>query len=225
MQPALKEIQQDKFLHFLSHDLREPARLVSQFLKLVKDRNENLMDKKSEEFLNYAISASQKMDRMIQAVFNLSRISTDEEHKADLDVIKLLEDINDELEDEIRAKNASIVFQGESVIHVRKGAFKKILKELVTNSLIHAQTKSPLKIEVITQTKEECVVLKVIDNGAPLAVHLQEKIFEPFQKMNSDSVRMGTGLTKCRMLVENYDGKITMKISDLGKTMLLCELN
>lgn len=217
-------LYQDRFLDFLSHDLREPARLVSQFLKLLKDRNENSMDKKSEEFLEYAISASKKMDMMIQALSGMSRIPKHHEEKMDVQMSNLVQDVYSDLEDVITSTQAEVVYQGESFIYARKEALRIIIKELVINSLIHSRPIGNLKIEISTKQIGEVTRLVVKDNGSPIPKGWREKVFEPFQKFNMDSKRLGIGLTKIRLMVEKYSGNISMEISDLEETMLICEL-
>ncbi len=220
-----KPLFQERFLDFLSHDLREPARMVSQFLKLLKDRNENSMDQKSEEFLEYAISASQKMDKMIQALTGMSRLQREQEPKVEVNMIELSEIIHSELNEIIHRRNASLIYKGSTLVHSRKEAVNSIIKELVFNSISHARPEQDLRIEISAVQIDKTVRIQVKDNGKPIPQKWREKVFEPFQKYHQDCKGLGIGLTKSRLLVEKYNGNISMEISDLEETVVICVIN
>lgn len=223
--PALAT-NDDNFLYILSHDLREPARMVNQFLKLVKIKTENQMDKDTEEYLNYAISASKRMDEMIQALHHINKARSYSEEKTQIDSYDLIEKIKNKKSSKIQSRNANISVSGSSIINSRTNLVREILDELITNSLQHAKTTNSLKIQInILQEDENKIKLSVEDNGVRLPELWQERAFEPFKKENKKTKNLGIGLTRLKILINKFDGKINLETLKNGNTYVSCTLS
>ncbi len=212
----------DTFLYALSHDLREPARMVGQLLKLVKTKLDKQLDQDTSDYLMYAIDASDRMDSMIKALSELNKVKRYEEEDSSFSAKELVEKVKYKLRDELKFREAFITEHLDSEITSKKNLLEKIITELIYNSLQHAKSDAPLQLELRVFSQENSINIEVIDNGNDIPEFWLQKAFEPFKKANKKSRNDGIGLTKLKILTEKFEGNIRMIRSEDHKTSVLC---
>ncbi len=222
---ALISAREDDFLHVISHDLREPARMVGQFLKLLKIKSENQIDKDSIEYLDYAISASNRMDQMIKSLAQINQVDSCQQEKTEIDLSALVARIMEKRKSIIRAKDALVTITGENLITERTKVVKEIIDELLMNSLQHAKSSEQLRININCMKIEGKLHICVEDSGTELNNFWLEKAFEPFKKQDKNSKNLGLGLTRLKILVGKFDGEIYIDTTMEGNTSVNCVLS
>lgn len=209
------------FNYIASHDLQEPLRKIITFAKMIKDR-EPLTDKGSDYF-NRIVSASFRMQNLIDSLLNLSLINTGETRTETTDLNIILTEVlrnNHERIDELAAKvNAHTL----PVLDVNALQIQQLFDNLISNSLKYARNGTPPEIEVYadvvpamavdpdTSLKQNFWKITFKDNGIGFDNVYRHKIFELFQRLHGKSEYTGTGigLAICRKIVQNHNGFIT----------------
>jgi two-component system sensor histidine kinase PhcS len=125
--------------------------------------------------------------------------------------------LNFELKDEVRVEQH---LSPDLKIWANKNKLIHILANLLQNSLDALRTKTftdeKPAIRITGCEENEVSILTVHDNGPGIAaVHLQ-KIFDPFFTTKNVGAGMGLGLSICYRLVEEAQGKISVK-TEVGK--------
>ena len=122
------------------------------------------------------------------------------------------------LRSKARAKSAAVVVDVEPGLpRVRgfAGELNQIWANLIDNAL-DAVTGAG-RVEVLAKCEKKRVVVRIIDNGIGIPVHIRERIFDPFFTTKPMGQGTGLGLDIVRRLVRHNDGEIDVE-SRPGRT-------
>ena len=81
----------EEFAYVASHDLKEPLRMITTFLQLLKKKYSNELDQDATDFINYAVDGARRMDEMINDLLEYSRVSSKERKFEYLQCEKIVE--------------------------------------------------------------------------------------------------------------------------------------
>ncbi len=225
MESATPTLRDENYLHALSHDLREPARMISQLLKLVKVKSERHLDDDSTEYLNYAIDASDKMDDMIKSLSELNKAKLYQEEDTSFKTSEIFDRVSYRHRDELKFLNTAVQYSVDEECSGKAELVELILNELVLNSLKHAKPENGLEVKVDVKQEKSGISVTVEDNGQNLPDFWLKKAFDPFKKANKKTLNSGIGLTKLKILVEKFGGKISMVKTKGKNTCVYCTLS
>jgi signal transduction histidine kinase len=122
------------------------------------------------------------------------------------------------LRSKARTKSAAVVIDVEPDLpRVRgfAGELNQIWANLIDNAL-DAVTGAG-RVEVLAKCENKRVVVRIIDNGIGIPVHIRERIFDPFFTTKPMGQGTGLGLDIVRRLVRHNDGEISVE-SRPGRT-------
>lgn len=220
---SLSNSQTEQLRHLsyvVSHDLREPLRMVSSYLGLVKRRAQGQLSGELLEFMDYAVDGAQRMQRMLDGVLRYSRSLRAIPTAEPISVKAVYERIRVGLPE---ADAALILWEGESTTLLGSAEhLGAILRELISNALKFANPLAP-KVVVRCRDHEDCRWIEVLDNGPGIPQEDVEKCFRLFGRLHGreDSLGLGVGLTVARCLAEKYEAEVTVAAGPSGGTLAL----
>lgn len=206
----------EQFAHVTSHDLKEPLRMVTGFMGLLRERYEGQLDEKGREYIEIASDAAKRMQRLIDDLLEYSRVGRDE----NVEVVSL-SDTADEaqanLSIAIRESEAVITRDPLPVIRANRTEMVQLLQNLLGNALKFRDKRKP---EIHIGAREELAgwVFTVRDNGIGIDPAYQGLLFKIFQRMHPTEAYPGSGvgLAICKKIVEQYGGRIGVQ-SEKGR--------
>ncbi|MFC6824102.1 PAS domain-containing protein [Halopelagius fulvigenes] len=199
----------EQFAYAASHDLQEPLRMVSSYLRLLERRYEGALDEDGEEFLEYAVDGADRMRDMIDALLKYSRVETkgDPFEPVELDVV--LDDVLADLQLHIEETGADITAESLPRVEGDANQLRQLMQNLFDNALTYSGDEPP-RIDITAERNDGEWVISVRDEGVGIDPDGQDRIFEVFQRLHGREEHAGTGigLALCRRIVERHGGEI-----------------
>lgn len=207
----------ENFAHIVSHDLKEPLRMVKSYLGLIKRFVDKKTLKRTEEFFHYAIDGAQRMENLITDILALSRISRSDRAFEPTDLNDILFIIVRNLNKLLQDKEGVVYYNNLPTLRVDDTQITQLLQNLVGNGIKYNENPKPT-VTVNCERQLNHFLFSVKDNGIGIPKAQYKRIFEMFQRLNNRKKYTGTGigLAICKKIVERHDGKIWVE-SEEGK--------
>lgn len=207
-QLAAPESEFDRFVYTISHDLQEPLRMISSFVKLLNVKCEDQLPADCVQYLEYITENSDRMKKMIYSLVDYSRVERNQENVVELDLVDLVNDMLSMYSHELSLCEGSIDIGDLPKISGQPSLIISLLKHLLRNSFEAYVESRPLHIKIECKDKQDHWEFCVGDNGCGIPTEHQEHIFEMFRKVNRPSENLGAGLAICRAIVKKHGGKM-----------------
>ncbi|MCB4756963.1 MAG: GHKL domain-containing protein [Elusimicrobia bacterium] len=207
----------EQFTTAASHDLKEPLRVVSQYLQIIEQRCKNNLDPDISKFINSSINAAGRMDTLINDLLDYSRVIKKERHFLSVNCSKILNEALNNLTVTISQSGTVITSDPLPTLSVVESEFVRIFQNLIGNAIKYRGQDTP-RVHISAKSKEGRWVFSIKDNGIGIESQYYQKIFNIFQRLHSREEYPGTGigLAICKKIVESYGGQIWVE-SEPGK--------
>jgi light-regulated signal transduction histidine kinase (bacteriophytochrome) len=208
LEAAVRELE--AFSYSVSHDLRAPLRTISAFTQALAEDLRYQLDDKAKDHLRRVLAAAARMNDLIDALLELSRISRSALGRHTVDISAVAIAVVDELRrrDVTRKLGATI---DPGMVAEADGRLVRILFDnLLGNTWkFTAKTDSP-HVHIGAKRRDGETVYFVTDNGAGFDMAYVERLFTPFQRLHSEREYAGTGigLATVKRIVERHGGRI-----------------
>ena len=206
----------DSLAHSISHDLRAPLRIVDGFATIVLedygDRGKPL-DDLGRDHLRRIVTASQRMNTMIDTLLNLSRMTSRELTSERVDLSQIARELADDLTSDIRstepARSVEFVIAPAIKANGDSTLLRLVLQNLLGNAAKFSAKSRAARIE-FGCSEGPGTVFFVRDNGAGFDMRFAEKMFGLFQRLHSSNEFAGTGvgLATVQKIIRRHGGRI-----------------
>jgi len=200
----------EHFAYFASHDLQEPLRKVKNYSELFMSRYRELVDEKGARYLEIVNSGTSRMQRMVDDLLTISRVSTRGDTFTNVDTSIVVEETIESMEMVISQEHAALEFDKLPVVLGDEGQIGQLFQNLISNA-IKFRGENPPEINISAQATDEGWEFRVSDNGIGFSADDAHRIFAPFQRLTKTDDRPGSGigLAICKKIVERHRGTIT----------------
>lgn len=198
----------EQFAYLASHDLQEPLRTVTSYVQLLKNRYKDQLDKDANEFIDFAVSGSNRMRNLINSLLQYSRANRVKAFE-NVDCNELLDEVLENMNSIIQETGTTFYYKNLPVVHGDRVLLSELFQNLFSNSIKFRNGATP-EINISCKEEKNHYLFSVRDNGIGIDPKYSGKIFEIFQRLHTVDKYPGTGigLAICRKIVERHGGKI-----------------
>ncbi len=194
--------QRTDMLTGVSHDLRT---ILTRFkLQLALGEKRLALDSMNQDI--------EDMQSMLEGYMAFAR-GEGAEDPVDFDIGDLFANLQKEAV--LRKKKMTVSVIGAPHIKVRANAFKRLISNLVTNSMRYSKT-----LQITAVRAKGSLTVTIDDDGPGIPADRREDVFRPFFRLdearNQDSSGTGLGLSIARDIARSHGGDITLDDSPLG---------
>lgn len=209
------------FAYVASHDLQEPLRKIQTFSNLILTKESGDFSPKTKDYFQRILSASKRMQNLIKALLEYSRIDTSKITYTTTDLNRVLATVTHDLQELIEENNAGVEVNKLPTLQVVPYQISQLFSNMIINAIkyrkqeidplikIDAQLVShePLK-KMGPDSPKKYWKIAISDNGIGFDQEYSGKIFELFQRLHGISVYEGAGigLAVCKKIVQNHGG-------------------
>lgn len=199
----------DAFVSTAAHDLKAPLRHVTLFCDFAREAITQGNLDEAKESLDTAEGAARRLHGLVEALLGYTRLGSATRDRVAVDLGKLLEALEAELEPELEALGGRIEVAEMPTVTGDEALLGQVFSNLITNA-IKFRGEAPLVIRVDAEKDEEDWCISVRDNGIGIEAKFLETVFEPLRRLHSQSEieGHGIGLATCRRVVEKHGGRI-----------------
>ena len=198
----------EAFCYSVSHDLRAPLRSIRGFSEVLLERYAPKLDLRGQEFLRRSCESSQMMDRLIEDLLKLSRVTRAELQRRPVDLSSIAESIAAELRAADPQRAVEFVIAQDLKTEGDEHLLRVALENLLRNAWKFTSKLPEARIEVgSTLTPNRAFFVR--DNGAGFDMAYANKLFSVFQRLHSTSEFSGTGigLATVQRIINRHGGR------------------
>lgn len=201
----------EQFAYVVSHDLRQPLRMVNSYVQLLERRLAEQLDDESREMMGFVTEGATRMDQMLRSLLEYSRVGRMGEPMAPLDSRDAVEEALLFLEPAIREAQATVRLEGDwPIIVASRDEFTRLFQNLIGNAIkYHAPGRLP---EITVSVAPDAAGWRfcVADNGIGIDPAQFTRLFQIFQRLHARDQYdgIGIGLAVSRKIVERHGGRI-----------------
>jgi light-regulated signal transduction histidine kinase (bacteriophytochrome) len=198
-----------QFAYAVSHDLREPVRMIVSYTQLLERRYKAQLDGDGADFMRYIVEATQRMDRLLGDLLTYSHQFRSLDQP--LEVVQA----EGALQGAILMIDAAIEESGAQVTNDSLPSvlfdfaqLTQIFRQLVANSIMFRGPEAPT-VHISAVETGDAIQFSVRDNGIGIDPRYHEQIFGVFKRLHGrEYPGTGIGLAICKRIVEQRGGRI-----------------
>ncbi|AHG04711.1 histidine kinase [Halobacterium sp. DL1] len=198
-----------QFAYAASHDLQEPLRMVSSYVRLLEDRYADELDEEAGEYIDFAVDGADRMRDMVDDLLAYSRVEQSDGTFESVDCGAVLDRVVGDLQVQVEETDADVDVADLPTVQADPDQLEQLFRNLVSNAVKYSGDDPP-RVEVTAERCQDAWALSVADDGIGIDPEYNDRIFEVFKRLHHSDEYSGTGigLSLCQEIVENHDGDI-----------------
>lgn len=207
------------FTYSVSHDLKEPVRMIRSFLSLLQKKYGDSLDEKGQTYMDFAADGANRLSRMMADLLKYHQ-SSDINKMETVDLNAAVLEVKTILQNDIKKQKAEITSADLPIVNGSYTGFVQIFQNLISNAIkFVAKGKQPI-ITIDVKEDNTHYVFSVKDNGIGIAEKERLEVFNLFKRLNSQQQYDGSGigLAMVRKSIERMGGTVWLESEETKGT-------
>jgi signal transduction histidine kinase len=227
----LSSLEKDRILRTVAHDLRNPLGGVASLAGLMAAESEYTSEQK--ELINLIKETSNNSIELINEILDATENSQSKPNTNDKERVEVNSLVNHSVEllrFKAAEKDQQIVLElleSPVELYVSREKIWRVISNLISNAIKFSKPGSLIWVKIIDEGSK--ITISVKDNGIGIPDDIKDKIFNMFtdaKRPGTDGEKsFGLGLSICRQIIENHDGKIWFNSQEGSGTTFFVQLN
>lgn len=217
------QLMKDQLVSMVSHEFRTPLTCILGFTRTLAEHGSDVSEELRMDFLTRIVGHGERLHRLIENLLVASRV-VEPDRNAVGDVRAQLMAVTSEM-----AKGGASVHttvdRGELRVRMGRDSLYHVFYNLIENGVKFARPGTSPRVGVWREG--DALVVEVANQGKPIALGDQIRIFDPFIQVDGSSTRvvdgLGMGLAVVRALTEAHGGAVGVR-SDSQETVFWLRL-
>ncbi|MFM2055931.1 MAG: hypothetical protein RLY71_316 [Pseudomonadota bacterium] len=203
----------EQYAYASSHDLQEPLRMVTSYTQLIERRYAAALDDTGRQMMSYVVDSAKRMQALVNDLLAYARAGAPQADSACTDMHAVCTKALRLLDGAIQREQAEISIEADlPAVRAEAVPMLQLLQNLIGNALRYRSTAAPrIQIGVRERSAQEAMFF-VKDNGMGIDPQHHARIFQLFQRLETDPARRrdstGIGLALCKRVVETVGGRL-----------------
>lgn len=219
----------DKFFSIIAHDLKNPINVLLGFADLLQANYDQYDDVKRKRFISLIVDSTEKLNNLTDNLLTWSRSQAGHirYHFQPINITALIEENIHLFQEVVKKKKIHIEFlQKNNAFHalVDTQSMATVLRNLLANAIKFTPADGRVEIDIIPNTGQKELLIKVSDTGVGISDDQREKLFSVGHSSTTQGTQgekgTGLGLILCQEFVEANKGKIWIEsLPEKGTTV------
>jgi len=220
---ASKNAELERFTYTVSHDLKSPLVTIRGFAGLAgTDLAAGKLDRVRLD-LGRIVAASDKMQRLLEDLLELSRVGRVVNPPEDVALEPLVREAVELVKGLLDGGGVEVeIAPGLPVVRADRRRLLEVYQNLVENAAKFTGGASAPRIEIGVRRDDDGRVFYVRDNGRGIEPRFLERVFELFEKLDPGADGTGVGLALVRRIVEAHGGRVWAESDGPGRGSTFC---
>lgn len=198
----------ESFSYSVSHDLRAPLRAITGYIKMLEEDYATVLDYDAKQLIQKTVTNAEKMNQLIDALLQLSRMGRKEIVKSVIDMKRMAEIVYHNLTENDKQRQIDFSIEELPPIEADETLIRQVWINYISNAIKYSGRKPITKIHIGFQKSEDRTIYYVKDNGTGFDMKYVSKLFGVFQRLHSEQEFEGTGigLSIVQKIVQKHGG-------------------
>ncbi len=209
------ETARTRFIQAAAHDMRNPLGVAQNALEMLERRTADQPDETTREIIGIAAGSIERLQRLIDDLFNLEHIQSGYGFTlADVDIGELVYEVSAALKPQIEQRGIAYHVElqpGIAPLRLDRQWVSRAISNYLDNAIKYTEPGSHITLRVFTGGA--LLHVEVEDDGPGVPVEAQARLFERFYRANQDDRTPGTGLGLAivKSVAEAHGGGVYVK--------------
>jgi signal transduction histidine kinase len=209
----------EQFAYAVSHDLKAPLRTVGGFLELLNRKHGQELGGEALEYLLLAKGGAKRMQEMIEALLDYSRIHRQAHKPIEVDLNGCCNEAIAGLQAILAETKAKIAVDSLPKVKGDPAQLTRLFQNLIGNALKYRKPGVVPEVKLTVKLAGSDWEIAINDNGIGIEPGQTSKLFKVFSRLHAAEKYEGTGigLALCRSIIERHGGRIWVNSDGDGK--------